>query len=176
MVEGEDDVRLVTGTDCQDGIPGGGRPSRPQAVEAGQGAGAQHQTPLCVSGPRTLGTRARLLRGLMGRVSRVLTPALSGWLFPFGRKLRRNRAGRRIRASLIPDTTIIFFPQDIILFQPPVGTTLANRLLSCGRNLGGGLSFSVDPSDHLCEKCPHVSPTQHSTAFLMLSLLQFMSL
>lgn len=110
MVEGEEDVRLVTGTDCQDEIREGGRSSRPQAVEAGQGAGAQDETSLYVSGARTLGKRAQLSRGLTSRVSHVLTPALWGWLFPFGRKLRRNRAGRRTWASLIPNTAIFFFP------------------------------------------------------------------
>lgn len=85
--------------------------------------------------------------------------------------MRRNRAGSRTPALLIPNTAIFF--QDTILFQILlwVWAKLANRLLSCGSEFGVGLSFSVDPSDRPllttpCEKCPPVSHIQHASAFL----------
>lgn len=115
-------------------------------MEAGQGAGAQDETSLCVSGARTLGKWAQLLRGLTSRVSRVLTPAFWGWLFPFGRKLRRNRAGRRTRASLIPNTAI-FFSRTLYCFNLLWGPRLQIDYYHVEGIWEGGLSFSVDPSD-----------------------------
>jgi len=57
-----------------------------------------------VSGARTLGKQVSHAWS-----HTVLATALWWWWFPFGRKLRRNRAGSRTWASLIPNTAI-FFP------------------------------------------------------------------
>lgn len=71
-----------------------------------------------VSGARTLGKQVSHAWS-----HTVLATALWWWWFPFGRKLRRNRAGSRTWASLIPNTAI-FFSRTLFCFNLLWGPSL----------------------------------------------------
>lgn len=104
-MEGEEEMRLVTGTDCQDEKEEGDGPPGHRQWKQARGQGLRMRLlSLEVSGARTLGKQVSHAWS-----HTVLATALWWWWFPFGRKLRRNRAGSRTWASLIPNTAI-FFP------------------------------------------------------------------